>query len=231
MGLYVLLMGVQGAGKGEQSKFIALKYSLPQVSTGDLFRAMKVREDDLAKEVQVIMNAGTLVSDDLTNRIVEERLSLPDAQGGVILDGYPRTTGQADFLADLLAKKGESIHTVFLFELDLYTAFKRAFGRVTHENGQAFNIFFLSKGVDVTVDKHPDEQFPPRIVAKIDETGETLKRRVDDADALSVVKRIDQFVEDTAPLIDYYQAKGLLKRIDASQPIETVSEEIKKILG
>lgn len=231
MGLYVLLMGVQGAGKGEQAKFIRARYGIPQVSTGDLFRAMKSREDELAKEVQALMNAGKLIPDDLTNRMVEERLAQPDAQGGVILDGYPRTVGQAEFLEELLAKKGESIRGVLLFELDLYTAFKRAFGRVTSEAGEAYNIFYLQEGVDVTVEKHPQGDYPPRVVAVHRASGETLKRRADDADALAILKRIDTYVAETTPLVAYYEAKGLLRRIDASQSIATVNQVVEQYLG
>src|SRR4051812_15201418 len=89
MGLYVMLLGVQGAGKGEQAKFIEHQYGIPQVSTGDLMRAMKARTDPLAVRVQETMKAGKLVDDDTTNEILVERLSKPDAQNGVILDGYP----------------------------------------------------------------------------------------------------------------------------------------------
>lgn len=230
MSLYLLLMGVQGAGKGEQSKFISARYGIPQVSTGDLFRAMKAREDDLAREVQAIMNAGNLIPDELTNRIVAERLAQPDAQGGVIFDGYPRTVGQADFLTQLLEQKGESLRAVLLFDLDLYTAFKRAFGRVSANDGQTYNIFYRSEALSVAVEKHPEGVFPPRVVATLAETGETLKRRVDDADALAILKRIDTYVAETSPLIAYYEQKGLVKRIDASQTIEFVNREVEKLL-
>lgn len=231
MALYVLLMGVQGAGKGEQAKFITQTYGIPQVSTGDLFRAMKGRQDDLAKEVKALMDAGKLIPDDLTNRIVEERLNQADAQNGVILDGYPRTTNQADFLTDLLAKKGQAIKSVILFELDLYTAFKRAFGRVSDSNGQGYNIFFVKDELSVSVDKHPEGLFPPRIIATLNTTGETLKRREDDADALAVLKRIDTYVAETAPLIEYYDSKDLLRRLDARQPITTINQAVKDLLG
>jgi adenylate kinase len=232
MGLYVLLMGVQGAGKGEQAKFISTRYNIPHISTGDLFRAMRTRTDDLAQEIQNILASGKLVSDELTNRVVEERLAQPDAQNGVLLDGYPRTTGQADFLADLLQKKGEKINVAILFELDLYTAFKRAFGRVqTADKTQTFNIFYMNDAIDYTAEKHPEKAFPPRIIATLKASGETLTRREDDADALSVLKRIDTYIAETAPLISYYEQKGSLKRLDANQPIEIVSQHIQDILG
>jgi adenylate kinase len=150
----------------------------------------------------------------------------------LLLDGYPRTTGQADFLAELLHKKGEKINVAILFELDLYTAFKRAFGRVqTADKSQTFNIFYMNDAIDYTAEKHPEKAFPPRIVATLKTNGETLTRREDDADALSVLKRIDTYIAETAPLISYYEQKGSLKRLDANQPIETVSQHIQEILG
>jgi adenylate kinase len=228
MGLYVILMGVQGAGKGVQAGFISETYNIPHVSTGDLFRAMKTREDELAKKVQSIMAAGQLVSDEVTNEIVDDRLSQDDAQNGVILDGYPRNQNQAEFLAQLLAKKGEKVNAVLLLDLDLFTAFKRAFGRVTAEDGGSYNIYFKNEGLDISFEEDPNGNFPPRIVATKD--GETLKRRPDDASAAAVIKRIDTYLENTQPLIDYYSDAGLLVKVDADQAIDAVSQRIKSIL-
>ena len=135
MSLYVILMGVQGAGKGLQAKLIEDHFGIPQVSTGDLFRAMRTRTDELARKVQDIMVSGQLVDDDTTNAIVADRLAQADARNGVILDGYPRNQVQAAFLESHLADKGASVNAVLLLELDLYTAFKRAFGRVTAADG------------------------------------------------------------------------------------------------
>lgn len=231
MGLYVILTGVQGAGKGVQAKYISDNFGIPHVSTGDLFRAMKTRDDELARRVQDIMNAGKLVDDQTTNEVAADRLSMPDAQGGVILDGYPRNQAQADFLADFLAKRGEKINAVLQLELDLYVAFKRAFGRVSSKADQSFNIFYLNEGVTVRSEDDPSGKFPPRIVATLDATGEELKRRADDANALAVIKRIDTYMDTTLPLIEYYKARNVLFTIDAKQDIETVSAAIKQILN
>jgi adenylate kinase len=228
MGLYVILMGVQGAGKGEQAKFIRETYNIPHISTGDLFRAMKTREDDLAKRVQQIMAEGRLVDDATTNEVVKDRLSQPDAANGVIFDGYPRTPAQADWLEQYLAGKGERVNIVLLLNLDLYTAFKRAFGRVTHaESGRSYNIYFNSDGLDWQFVEHPDKLFPPRLKAIETETGAELVRRADDGNAHAILKRIDIYVETTQPLIDYYRAKGLLREVDADQPIPAVSAALK----
>jgi adenylate kinase len=227
MGLYVIIMGVQGAGKGTQSAFIEAEYKIPQVSTGDLFRAMKSREDELAKRVQDIMNQGLLVPDDVTNEVLQDRLEQADAQGGVILDGYPRNIAQAQWLESHLSKNGEKVSAVLLLELDYYEAFKRAFGRVkSAEDGKTYNIYSNGEGLTWDLIPHPTGEYPPRLEVK-DANGNTLVRRSDD-EAVSVIKRIDLYDKETSPLIEYYRQKGLLVSIDASQPIETVSAQIKE---
>jgi adenylate kinase len=230
MGLYIILMGVQGAGKGEQAKFIQQTYGIPQVSTGDLFRAMRTRTDALAQRIQHLMSEGLLIDDDTTNEVLVDRLAQPDVAQGAIFDGYPRNAAQADFLADYLAKKGEKISTVLLLDLDLYTAFKRAFGRMKAASGDTYNYYYRNDGVTFDFEKHPEGKFPPRMTGKIVATGETLERRPDDADAVAVIKRIDLYMADTQPLIDYYTKNGLLKRIHADQPIDAVSTEMKKLI-
>lgn len=230
MGLYVILMGVQGAGKGVQAAYIRDQYGIPHVSTGDLFRAMRHREDDLAKRVQQIMSEGKLIDDDTTNEVVRDRLSQPDAKNGVILDGYPRTPPQAEWLENYLRARGEKVNVVLLLELDLYTAFKRAFGRVTHPDGRSFNIYSNDEGIDWRFEDHPDKAYPPTLVATETATGDALTRRPDDGNAHAILKRIDTYVELTQPLIDYFEAKGLVRRIDADQSIEAVSESIKQAI-
>jgi adenylate kinase len=221
------MLGVQGAGKGTQAGIIKNEYGIPHVSTGDLFRAMKTRDDDFARQIQEIMNAGALISDDITNQMVDERLSQPDSQDGVILDGFPRNVEQADWLEKFLATIGESVTAVILLELDLFTAFRRAFGRVKSEStGEFYNIYFNDDLVDVTFEEHPEKAYPPRIKATLQETGEALTRRADD-EAAFVVKRIDIFQLTTSPLIEYYREKGLLVEIDANQSIAAVSQAIK----
>jgi adenylate kinase len=228
MGLYIILMGVQGAGKGVQAGFISETYNIPQVSTGDLFRAMKTREDALAQRVQQIMAAGKLVDDDTTNEVVVDRLAQPDAQNGVILDGYPRNKQQAAFLEQHLAEKGEKVNAVLLLKLDLFIAFKRAFGRVTAPDGESYNYYYKQDNVEFSVEKHPEDKYPPRLVAKLN--GEELKRRSDDADAIAVIKRIDTYLDSTLPVLEYYRDKGVVHEVDAEQDIPAVSNAIKQII-
>ena len=230
MSLYVILMGAQGAGKGLQAKLIEERFGIPQVSTGDLFRAMQSRSDALALKVQDIMASGILVDDDTTNAIAADRLTQADAQNGAILDGYPRNLAQAAFLEAHLRDKGARVNAVLLLELDLYVAFKRAFGRVTAADGASHNYYFNAEGVDFNWTPAADASFPPRLDAKLTATGECLKRRPDDASADAVIKRIDTFLATTQPLIDYFEAKGILRSIDADQSIEAVWAEIQRAL-
>jgi adenylate kinase len=230
MGLYIILMGVQGAGKGVQAAFISQQYGIPHVSTGDLFRAMKTREDDFARKIQEIMASGQLISDEITNDVLRDRLEQPDAANGVILDGYPRNPAQADWLADYLASEGQQVNAVLLLKLDLYTAFKRAFGRVSSETGKLYNLFFDDSGIDWHFEDHPEKAYPPRVVGKEKGTGAALIRRPDDANAGAVIRRIDTYLETTMPLVDYYRAKGLVTNIDAEQSIPQVSAAIMAVL-
>lgn len=230
MGLYLIMLGVQGAGKGMQAGLIAQRYNIPHVSTGDMFRAMKTREDELARRVQEIMAAGGLIDDDTTNAVVADRLSQPDAVGGAILDGYPRNQDQADFLANFLAARGEVLSAVLLMKLDLYVAFKRAFGRVTSASGESYNIYFRNEGLRVEFIDHPEQIFPARVQATLEATGEILQRRPDDANAAAIIKRIDTYLTDTRPLIEYYTAAGLLHEVDADRSIEDVQQEISRII-
>ena len=228
MGLYVILMGVQGAGKGEQAKFIRDTYQIPHVSTGDLFRAMKTREDELAKRIQKTMADGHLVSDETTNEVVAERLSQPDAANGVIFDGYPRTPAQAEWLEKYLEGKGERVNVVLELKLDLYIAFKRAFGRVSHpNNGKSYNIYFNGEEIEWQFVEHPDKSFPPQLKATEKETQTGLVRRPDDGSADAIIKRIDTYIKTTQPLIAYYRGKGLLTEIYADQRISVVGYAIK----
>lgn len=230
MGLYLIIMGVQGAGKGTQAAYIHEQYAVPHVSTGDLFRAMKTRTDDLAQRVQDIMKSGALVPDDVTNEILQDRLEQPDAAQGVILDGYPRNTAQAQWLDSYLAGRGEKIGAVLLLNLDAYTAFKRAFGRVKLDStGETFNIYTNNEMLTWEMVEHPEQAYPPRLEVRHKETGEVLSRRADD-EAVSVVKRIDIYQETTRPLVDFYRDHGVLVEIDADQPIAAVSAAIKAVI-
>ena len=154
----------------------------------------------------------------------------PDAANGVILDGFPRNPVQADWLAEHLASKGERVNAVLLLNLDLYTAFKRAFGRITSETGNLYNLFFDDAEIEWQFEDHPEKSYPPRVVGTEKESGAALVRRPDDANAGAVIKRIDTYLETTMPLVKYYRDKGLVTEIDAEQSIADVSQAIKTVL-
>lgn len=230
MSLYVLLMGVQGSGKGTQAAFIRDTYKIPHVSTGDLFRAMRTREDDLARKIQQIMAEGRLVSDEDTNAVLQDRLEQPDAQNGVIFDGYPRNPAQASWLDKYLKGRGAKLNAVLYMQLDLYTAFKRAFGRVTDSSGEAHNIYFNADDINWKFEDHPENLYPPQLVATLKASGEALKRRPDDASAHAVLKRIDTYVAETQPVLDHYDKSGILHTIEADQSIDAVWGQIQAII-
>lgn len=229
MGLNIILMGVQGAGKGVQANFIKETYNIPHVSTGDIFRGLQNRTDELALRVNAIMDSGNLVDDDTTNELVADRLNEADAEKGVILDGYPRNKVQAEFLDNYLAEKGEQVNAVILLKLDLYIAFKRAFGRVKDaDTGESFNYYYKQGDVEFSIENDPDGNFPPRVVALLD--GKALKRRSDDADAMAIIKRIETYLAETMPIVEYYRNDGIVTDIEADMPIDVVSYYIKTVL-
>lgn len=212
MGLYIVLMGVQGAGKGTQANFVIEEHGIPQLSTGDVFRAIKkAQSTPLAREIAATIDAGQLVSDDQTNAVVVEWLEThEDSARGVIFDGYPRTIPQAQFLDGHLAKRGEKISLALELSLDRELAFKRLEGRRYSQDSQrVYNLYFnppKSEGVD-DVDGLP-------LVQRTDDTPEKINKRMDD------------YFSYTGLVKDYYQSKGILRIIDADRPIEAIKQDV-----
>lgn len=226
--IFLLIMGVQGSGKGTQANFIANQYGIPHVSTGDLFRAMKTRTDALANRIRETLAAGLLVDDATTNEVLKDKLDSLAAEGqrGALLDGYPRNQFQAEFLTSYLASRHQKVNAVLLLDLDLYSAFKRSFGRVTAADGRAFNIYSNHGGISWEFEKDPSKRFPPRLVARIDATNEELIRREDDANAFGVIQRIEKFLSETQPVLPYYESLGILRKINADQSIDAVKSQL-----
>lgn len=210
MGTYILMIGVQGAGKGTQASILEDKLGIPHVSTGDLFRAMKTQDTPLARRVQELMEKGEFIPDDITNEMVQNRLNEEDALRGAILDGYPRNRDQAAFLDEFLASRGDEILMVGLLQLDRETAIKRAEGRrYSQDKQRVYNIYFN----------------PPKNDEVDDVDGKPLIQRDDDKRE-AVERRIDLFFSQTQPLIDYYREKRLVEEIDADQPIDQVAVDV-----
>jgi adenylate kinase len=215
MATYIVLMGVQGAGKGTQAAILSQKLSLPHITTGGLFRAMKTRTDAFAQEIQALMEAGHLIPDATTVQVVRERLAQPDAAAGAIFDGFPRTIPQAEALDILLAEMGGKVDLVPFFELDRQEGIDRISARweCTKDPTHVYNLKFN----------------PPKVAGICDIDGAPLYQRADDTPE-AAAKRIDLFFEKTMPLIAFYEKKGVVRRLDASKRIEEVTKALEEHL-
>ena len=214
MGKIIVLIGAPGAGKGTQSRLVQERLGLPQISTGEMFREMKTLDTPLAREVQEIMKAGTLVPDDVTYRMVVDRTSREDCKDGYVLDGYPRTAVQAEQLEELAKVQGFEIHAI---EIDVPRdeLMKRLTGRRSCPVcGEIYNIYSKPPKVEGRCDLHPDAE---------------LIHRSDDYEA-SVLKRLETYDEQTKPLIDYYERTGRRKKVDGTGDLETIYQEIAKLI-
>src|SRR5690606_19637624 len=209
-----LFMGIQGSGKGTQAERLSKALSIPHISTGDIFREVINQNSPLGEELRAILNRGDLVPDELTSRMVRERLSRPDAAKGFILDGYPRTQGQVEHLDQMLAEMGRSIRAVFFFDLPEEETVARLEPRrvCTKDSSHIYHL----------VNKPPKQD----MVCDID--GAPLKQRNDDKPE-SIRKRVAEYKRETLPLLDHYRQKDLVRRIDAMQSIDAVTEEVLKI--
>jgi len=210
----IVLIGAPGAGKGTQARLLQERRSIPQISTGDMFREMKTLDTPLAKEVQAIMASGKLVSDDVTYRIVRERTSREDRSGTFLLDGYPRTAVQAEQLEELATEQGKEIQAI---EVDVARdeLLKRLTGRRSCPAcGEIYNIYSKPPKIEGFCDDHPD--------AKLD-------HRADDSEE-KVKVRLETYDELTKPLLDYYERSGRLKKVDGTGEIEDIYAEIEELV-
>ncbi len=215
MPVYIVLLGPPGVGKGTQAKIIAETTGLPHISSGDLFRENIKNATDLGKLAQSFMNKGELVPDDVTIGMIRDRLSRPDCKEGVLLDGFPRTTVQAEALGKLLAEFGGKVDKVPYIAASEATLVERLSGRWTCKaQGHIFH----------------EKYNPPKKPGVCDLDGSELYQRDDDK-AETVTRRIQVYFVQTAPLISYYRERGLLSEIDGAQPIEKVTANLLVALG
>ena len=212
---YIVLLGPPGVGKGTQAEIVAKTTGLPHISSGDLFRENIKNETDLGKLAQSFMNKGELVPDDVTIGMIRARLSRPDCKNGALLDGFPRTTIQAEALEKLLAEFGGRVNHVPYIAASEATLVERLSGRWTCKaQGHIFH----------------EKYNPPKRPGVCDMDGSELYQRDDDK-AETVIRRIQVYFAQTAPLIAYYRERGLLSEIDGARPIEQVTTDLLAVLG
>lgn len=211
----LILLGPPGAGKGTQARMLEEKFGLVQLSTGDLLRAAVAAGTDAGKAAKAVMEAGELVSDEIVINILRDRLAEPDCAKGVILDGFPRTTVQAEALDALLAESGQGINAAVSLEVDDAAMVTRISGRFTcGDCGEGYHDTFKA----------------PKATGTCDKCGSTnMKRRADD-NAETVASRLVAYHEQTAPLIAYYKARDVLKSIDAMGDIDTIATDLAMIV-
>ncbi|WP_370300672.1 adenylate kinase [Pseudooceanicola sp.] len=207
----LILLGPPGAGKGTQARLLEDKFGLVQLSTGDLLRAAVAAGTAAGKQAKAVMEAGELVSDEIVIAILRDRLAEPDVAKGVILDGFPRTTVQAEALDTLLAETGQQINAAISLEVDDAAMVARISGRYTCGGcGEGYHDQFKT----------------PNVAGVCDKCGGTeMQRRADDT-AETVASRLEAYHAQTAPLIAYYERKGVLKRVDAMLAIDAVAAQM-----
>jgi adenylate kinase len=211
MSKIIVLMGAPGAGKGTQARLLQERLNLPQISTGDIFRALKTAQTPLAQEVREIMERGQLVPDDLTIRVVKDRTSQEDARNGYILDGFPRTPEQAASLEKLAAEQGNTIIPILIDVPQDYLEKRMTGRRNCPVCGEIYNIYFKPPRYDNVCDLHPEAQ----LVHRADDNVETVKAR------------LATYEEKTQPLIEYYRTAGLLRTVDGTRDPEAIYEDVK----
>ena len=211
----IIMLGAPGAGKGTQAKMIADKYKIPHISTGDIFRLNIKNGTELGMEAKKYMDQGLLVPDELTVRILLDRVAKEDCKDGYVLDGFPRTIPQAEVLEDALNKLGDKIDYAVNVEVPDENIIRRMGGRRA----------CLSCGATYHI-----EHVPPKKEGICDQCGQPLVLRDDDKPE-TVKNRLRVYQEQTQPLIEFYSAKGVLRSVDGTQDMQDVFKAIREILG
>ena len=214
MSKIIVLIGAPGAGKGTQARLLDERKGIPQISTGDMFREMKNSDTPLAREVQAIMAAGKYVPDDLTSQMVRDRTFREDTNDGYLLDGYPRTIAQVDYL-EQLAKEQDNEIEVIEVNVPKEELMRRLTGRrKCPVCGEIYNIYSKPPVNKNVCDFHPDAE---------------LEQRADDNED-SVRIRLETYEAETKPLIKYYEKSGRLKKVDGTGEVEDIYREIERLV-
>ena len=212
----LILLGPPGAGKGTQAAWLKETYAIPQLSTGEMLREAVAKGTEVGREAKSIMEAGKLVSDEIINRIVAERIDQPDCANGFILDGFPRTIPQAEALDSMLAERGLKLDAVVEIKVDKRALVERISGR--------FSCAKCGTG-------YHDSFKPTQVAGVCDVCGATEFVRRKDDNAETVMARLESYEAQTAPLLPYYGDKGLVRTVDGMAPIDEVTAAIRRALG
>ena len=211
----LVMLGAPGAGKGTQANMIAEKYGIPHISTGDIFRANIKEGTDLGKEAKSYMDKGELVPDELTVRLLLDRVSKDDCKDGYVLDGFPRTIPQAEVLEKELEKNGDRIDKAVNVDVPDENIVNRMSGRrACLKCGATYHIVHI----------------PPKKEGICDNCGSELVQRDDDKEE-TVKNRLKVYHDQTAPLIEFYSSRNVLETVDGTKPSEDVFANICSILG
>jgi adenylate kinase len=211
----VVLLGPPGAGKGTQAAWLRARYSVPQLSTGEMLRDAVAKGTEVGRQAKAVMEAGRLVSDEIINRIVAERIDEADCRQGFILDGFPRTPAQAEALDRMLEARGVQLDAVIEMQVDKEALIERISGR--------FSCARCGAG-------YHDSFKPTKLKGVCDVCGSTEFVRRPDDKAETVAARLEAYEAQTAPLLPYYRAKGLVRSVDGMQPIDEVTAAIGRAL-
>ena len=212
----VILLGPPGAGKGTQAKRLEEGHGLIQLSTGDMLRAAVASDSELGRKAKAVMDAGQLMPDDLMILMIGDRIEQPDCKNGFILDGFPRTTGQAGALDRMLEEKGLRLDSVIELKVDEEALVERITGR--------FSCATCGSG-------YHDSFQQPKVAGICDVCGGTeFKRRADDNET-TVRTRLEAYQAQTLPILPYYEQKGILIAIDGMSDIDEVTRQIEGVLA
>ena len=212
--MYIIFLGAPGGGKGTQAVAVAQKLNLGYIASGDLFRQAIEQKTELGTQVKSYVERGVLVPDELTIKMVLERMSAPDCEPGAVLDGFPRTLAQAEALDKALAQQVKTIDRVVYIKVSEAELLKRLSGRWVCRRCQT---------------PYHAVNSPPKIWGKCDKCGGELYQRPDDTDE-AIKKRLQVYFTQTTPLIDYYTVAGKLVEVDGEGNVDKVRERIMAVI-
>jgi adenylate kinase len=209
--LNLIVLGKQGAGKGTQSTVLSEKYGIPHVSTGDMLRTAVKAENELGKKVASILESGELVSDEIVNQLIEDRFRQPDAQRGLLLDGFPRTIGQAEALEAMLGADGIKLCINLDVPIELVTQ-RLSSRRICQECGTVY------RDTDIEAISGTCSNCGGDVIQRTDDYPEAIRTR------------LESYERDTEPLLAFYASRGLLVTVDGDQSPEDVTNEIMRVV-